>query len=428
MRLSFFISRRINFSRKGTFLDVIIRIAIAAITISVAVMVLTTALVDGFKDGISRKIFGFWGHINIAHVAAKSNFDNVPISANADFTRILDTLGRISYYTDEYALHRNKKSLTKGGIAHIQSYVLLPGIIKTKETLEGIVLKGAGKDFNWENFSSYLVEGNLPTFNGDKPSDEILISRTTARRLNISPGEKLIIHFIQEDQQLRRRFTVSGIYNSGLEEYDKKLALADIRKLTQILQWEENMVGGYEVFLDDIRDMDVFDDYIYLELLPTDHYSETIKRKFPQIFDWLELQSINERVILALMILVSIINMVTALLILILERTRMIGILSALGASRISIREVFLIQAGIIVLTGLLLGNVLGLSLCYLQDYFGFIKLDEASYYLSVAPIKIDFYKILLINVSTVAITMVCLLIPSYIISRIDPIRAIRFN
>ncbi len=391
-------------------------------------MVLTTALVDGFKEGISRKIFGFWGHINIAHVAAKSNLDNVPIPADAEFTRILDTLGRIGYYTDGKALNINRKSLTHGGIAHVQSYVLLPGIIKTEETLEGIVLKGAGKDFNWESFSEYLVDGKLPDFTGDEASEEILVSRTTARRLNIEPGDKMIIHFIQNEQQLRRRFTVSGIYNSGLEEYDKKLALADIRKLTQILQWEDNLVGGYEVFLEDIRDMDVFDDYIYLELLPTDHFSETIKRKFPQIFDWLELQSINERVILALMIIVSIINMITALLILILERTRMIGVLTALGASRNSIREVFLIQAGIIVLTGLILGNVLGLSLCYLQDHFGLIKLDEASYYLSVAPIKIDYFKILIINLSTIVITLACLLIPSYIISRIDPIKAIRFN
>jgi lipoprotein-releasing system permease protein len=429
MNLSLFIARKIAFSKgKKSFSAIIIRIAIAAIAISVSVMILTSAIIDGFKAGISEKIFGFWGHINISHVGVKSNIDNLPLPAKPDYYHILDTLGKIPYYPNESAAKRMNEKLTKGGIDYIQSYALLPGIIKTKESLEGIILKGAGDDFRWDKLGKYIVEGRVPDFNSEAASDEILISGITSNRLELKPDDQIIIHFIQGVEQLRRRFTVVGIYDTGLEEYDSKTALVDIRKITQILEWSPQEVGGFEVFLEDISDMDVFNEYIYLELLPGEAFSETIKRKFPGIFDWLEFTALNERVIFLLMCIVSIINMVTALLIFILERTNMIGVLNALGMTHFNLRKVFLYHAAYIIVFGLLIGNIIGISLGWLQSEFEFIKLDEANYYLSVAPIKFSFIKILLINVVTLIIILLSLILPSLMISRIDPVRAIKFS
>jgi lipoprotein-releasing system permease protein len=428
MNTAFFIAKRIAFSRKKSFTSVVIRIAIAAIAISVSVMILTTSLIDGFRAGITEKIFGFWGHINIQHISVQSKMDNVPIEAGADYYLAIDTLGRIPYYKNEADAERGRESLTRGGVDHIQQYALLPGIIKTKESLEGIILKGCGPDFLWTQMKEFLQEGEVIDTDAEEISDGIVISRITAERLELNVGDKIIIHFVQGTEQLRRRFTVTGIYKTGLNEYDDKLALVDIRKVTQILQWDESQVGGFEVFIDNLDDLDVISDYIFIELLPGEIYAEPINRRFSQIFDWLELNTVNERFILLLMVIVSIINMITALLILILERTNMIGVLSAIGATNWNIRKIFLYHAAYIIIVGLLLGNLLGLSLGWVQDQFGLITLDESSYYLSVAPIKFDLVKILIINVGTFIITILSLIIPTILISRVDTVKAIKFN
>lgn len=428
MKFSFFIAKKIALSRKKSFTGVVIRIAIAAIALSVSIMILTTSLIDGFRAGITEKIFGFWGHINITHVSVQSNLDNVPIPANPAYYPVIDTLGQIAYYQDDKDAEKGKESLTKGGIDHIQQYALLPGIIKTRESLEGIILKGCGPDFQWSHMGKFLQEGKIIDTRAEEASESIVISRITADRLNLKIEDKIIIHFVQGNNQLRRRFTVSGIYKTGLNEYDDKLALVDIRKVTQVLGWEKDRVGGFEVFVEDLDDLDVFADYIYIELLPADQYAEPINRRFSQIFDWLELNSINERFILLLMIVVSIINMITALLILILERTNMIGILAAMGSTNWSIRKIFLYHAAYIIFLGLLFGNLIGISLGYIQDRYGIITLDESSYYLSVAPIQFNWLKILMINLVTFLITLVSLLLPSYLISKIDPVKAIKFS
>lgn len=428
MNFSFFIANRIARSRQKSFTGVVIRIAIAAIALSVSIMILTTALIDGFRTGITDKIFGFWGHINITHVSVHSNLDNVPIPANPDYYPVIDSLGQLPYFKHEKDEEKGRETLTNAGVSHIQQYALLPGIIKTKESLEGIVLKGCGADFKWQHMERFLQEGKIIDTQGEEVPESIIISRITANRLQLGVGDKIIIHFIQGDDQLRRRFTVGGIYKTGLNEYDDKLALVDIRKITQVLGWEKDQVGGFEVFLEDLDDLDVFSDYIYFELLPADQYAEPINRRFSQIFDWLELNTINERFILLLMVLVSIINMITALLILILERTNMIGILSAVGATHWSIRKIFLYHAAYIIFAGLIIGNLVGFGLGIIQDHFGVITLDENSYYLSVAPIKFDAFKILLINLGTFIITLLSLILPTYLISKIDPVKAIRFK
>ncbi len=244
----------------------------------------------------------------------------------------------------------------------------------------------------------------------------------------MSVGDKFDIHFVERGQQIKRRFTVSGIYKTGLDEYDRKFALVDIRQIQSLLNWTPEQVSGFEVFVDNLDDLSAISEYIYYEQLPTNLYAETIREKIPEIFEWLDLQNINEAVILSLMIIVAIINMITALLILILERTNMIGILKALGTSNWRIRSVFLYYAAYIVLTGLLFGNLLGLGFCWLQDTFEFIRLDEANYYLSVAPIAINWWWVLALNAGTLGITLVFLILPSYLVSRVDPVKAIRFS
>lgn len=434
MNVPFFIARKVAAAGQRSFSRLIIRIAIVAVALSVAVMIVATSLIAGFKKEISDKIFGFWGHIHITEANINRTFlDVYPIDRDQDFYPGLDTLGPIEYYEpfrllgyefpDMMRAHR-----TRGGVRHTQVFALTPGIIETKKAIEGIVLKGISTDFDWEFLNRYLQEGNKLDLTDTLPSDGILISRQTADRLNVGVGDRFIVYFVRNNSQLRRAFTIQGIYKTGLEEYDRKFALVDIRKIQQLLGWEENQVAGFEVFIDDLSDLQVLAEYIYVEELPRNLYAETIREKLPSIFEWLELQDINEKVIMALMLIVSIINMVTALLILILERTNMIGILKAIGQANWGIRQIFLYYSMFILAVGLFWGNLIGLGLCYIQKYFEVITLSEADYYLSVAPVHIDLWTILGLNLLTMAVTLVFLLLPSYLVSRIRPVQAIRFK
>jgi lipoprotein-releasing system permease protein len=317
---------------------------------------------------------------------------------------------------------------TKSWISHIQVFAVKPGIIKAKSQIEGILLKGVGSDFNWQFMRQYLQEGDTLNLADTAVSSQILISRQTADRLRVGVGDDFVVHFVQGGNQLKRRFAVAGIYKTGLEEYDKVFALVDIRQIQRLLGWQADEVGGFEVFIDDIDDLNLINNYLYYNKLPNDLFSETVRTKFPEIFEWLDLQDINEVVILSLMVIVALINMITALMILILERTNMIGTLKALGTSNWSIRRIFLIYAGYIVVVGLFWGNLIGIGLCVLQEQFELIQLSEENYYLSVAPVELQFWSILLINVGTLVVTLLFLIVPSYLVTRISPIKAIRFN
>lgn len=396
-------------------------------------MIIATALIAGFKNEISEKIFGFWGHIHITDTSLSSSFlEAAPIDREQDFYPFLDTIRQVKYTAPQVFMGKETdrfvEKRTKAGIRHIQVFALKPGIIQTKKAIEGIILKGVDRDFNWSFLEQYLEEGEALNLPDTSASDEILVSRQTADRLELAIGDRFIVHFVERNEQLRRAFTVKGIYKTGLEEYDSKFALVDIRKIQQLLGWSENQVGGFEVFIEDIDDLTFYTDYIYLERLPNDLYAESIREKFPNIFEWLELQDINEIVILALMMMVGIINMITALMILILERTNMIGTLKSLGGTNWSIRKIFLYYAGYIILVGLFWGNLIGLGLCWLQDKFEFIKLSEADYYLAYAPVDVNFFLVLVLNVLTLLITLAFLIVPSYLVTRINPVKAIRFK
>lgn len=422
----FFLARRIAFAGGQNFSRLIIRIAVVAVALSVAVMIAASALIAGFKTEISRKIFEFWGHIHISDTAYSLSFEPKPIALEQDFYPSLDTVRTIPQVALEEMAVGNKKP--RGGIRHIQAFAHKPGIIRTKTALEGILLKGVGKDFDWANLAPYLLEGRAISMSDTAPSRDIIISRQTADRLQVGVGDKFVVHFVKERDQLRRLFQVCGIYKTGLEEYDRKFALCDIRQVQNLLGWESNQVAGFEIWLDDLRDLDLYNQYIYDEVLPPELLAVSIRDKFPSIFEWLELQDYNEVVILSLMLAVAIINMITALLVLVLERTNMIGILKALGAANGRIRQIFLYHAAVITLLGMFWGNLIGLGFCFLQDKFRFIQLNEADYYLSYAPVKINWLAVTGINLGTLAITLIFLLLPSLVVSSISPVRAIRFK
>ena len=421
MNVSFFISQRVAASGQKSFARLIIRIAITAVALSIAVMIITVSLIKGFKTEISDKMFNFWGHIHITSTQQTTSFEPAPISANPPFLQRLKELKGFEYTDD-----KGKKLMSNASVKHVQTYANKAGIIKTKDNFEGIILKGLGSDYDWRFLEQNLVAGRK--LNSCDTCKDILISKSTADRLNLNVGNKFVIHFVQNNHQEQRLFQICGIYKTGIEEYDKKFALVDLNLVQNLLGWTHDQVAGFEVFIDNINDLNPVNEYIYNEMITNDLYVQTVKEEQPAIFEWLDLQDVNEKVIVALMIIVSIINMVTALLILILERTNMIGTLKSLGATDWSIQKIFLYYGSIIVCTGLLIGNIIGIGFSWLEQKFQFIKLSEADYYLSYAPIKFDFGAILSLNVGTLIITTLFLLLPTILVLSITPVKALRFK
>jgi lipoprotein-releasing system permease protein len=433
MNIEHFIAKRIATTDSGSFTKVIIRIAIAAIAVSLTVMILTTAIISGFKKEITEKIFGFWGHIHITDSNINRNFELRPINQFEKCYDQIRDIRQLEYRSEAGIAGYNisdkwMDKVTFGGVKGVHPYIILPGLMSTRESFHGVLLKGVEPQFDWSKMEKFIVDGTKINFLKDSASADILISKNIADKLLTKTGDKVVLSFIRDNQQIKKRFQVCGIYNTGLEEYDKRFCMVDLAKLQQILQWPATDIQGMEVVLDDVRDLDVISDYIYYEVLPQQYYAETIRSKFPSIFEWLSLQDINEKIILQLMVLVAIINMITVLLILILERTQMIGILKSLGMSNWSVRKIFIYNAGYIILFGLLIGNMLGLGIAFLQKQFQFIKLDEANYYLSTAPIEINWWTIAVLNIGTFFITLLFLLLPTILVTRITPIKALRFE
>lgn len=433
MNIEHFIAKRMAFSEQKSFTKVIIRIAIVAIAISLSVMILTTAIISGFKKEITDKIFGFWGHIHITDSNVNRQFDAVPIRSDVAFYNDIRNIKNIEYQEEAKILgltldEKVQDKTTVGGVKSMHPYIQLPGLLSTRENFHGVLLKGVDQSYGQDDFSGFIKDGRMIQYTADSSSSEMLISKNIADKLQINVKDKVVLSFIRDQRQIKKRFEVCGIYNSGLEEYDKRFCIVDISKLREILQWQPNEILGMEVVLDDVQDLEIISEYIYYEILPQEYYCESIKSKFPSIFEWLKLQDINETIILQLMILVAIINMITVLLILILERTQMIGILKSLGMNNWRIRKIFIWNAAYIIISGLIMGNILGVGIAALQKKFSFIKLDEANYYLDTAPIHIDFITILLINVATILVTLVFLILPTMLVTRITPVKALRFE
>jgi lipoprotein-releasing system permease protein len=402
----FFIARRLIKRNTGNFSDPIIRIAIIAVALGLIVMILAIAIIIGFKHEISSKVIGFGGHIQVSNFDNNYSYEVIPIEQDP-------------------ALLRQLKDIP--GVKHVQSFGNKPGIIKTENDIQGVVLKGIGRDFDWDFFKEKMINGSILQLSDTAISNDILISKKLASLLKLETGNDVRMYFIIDDLIRARRFTIKGIYETGLEDFDKMFVLCDIGQIQKLNSWESNQVAGFEILVNDLKNLDQVANEVYT-FIPYDTNARTIKEIYPQIFDWLKLQDMNVIIILTLMILVAIITMISALLILILERTNTIGLLKALGYKTWNIRKIFLIIASNIALKGIFWGNLIGLSLVFIQKYSGIIKLSQESYYVSVVPIQINFFHLLVLNLATLLITIMALVIPSVIISAISPVKAIRYE
>lgn len=411
MNLEFFIAKRLISAKqyKSSISAPIIKIAIVAISIGVIMMLVAFATGIGLQQKIREKMSAFTGHITV------SSYDNnnskvslMPVSTKQDF------------YPEFTSVE---------GIEHIQATAYIGGVVRTETDFEGIIVKGIGTDYDWKYFEEFLVEGELPDLSG-RLNDQILMSSYTANRLGLEVGDKAVTYFLRDDSSktpLIRAFVIKGIYNSGFQEFDELYMLADIRHVQRLNGWKDDEVGNFEIFLSDFSQLDAKGQEIYEN---TDSFldTRTIKQQYYSIFEWLSLFDFNIALIIGIMILVAGINMITALLVLILERTQMIGIMKALGSSDWSIRKIFLYNAGYLIVLGLFWGNLIGLGLLFAQKYLKLIPLNPETYYVTEAPVFIGWEYILGVNLGTLLLCMLMLLIPSYIITRISPVRAMKFD
>lgn len=409
MNISTFIARRIAFNRQKSFSRFVIRLSVGATIISVTVMIVTLAFTSGFQETISRKIFSFWGHLRIQSFesARVAIAEETPIRKN-------DSVQRLPSINP--------------AIKNVQAFATKNAILKTSETIEGVLFKGVEKQYGFNNLSSFLVEGRWVQFTDSGYSDEINLSSYTASQLKLKVNDKVLIYFIQPGAPPRpRKLTVAGIFKTGIEDYDKLIAIGDLKLIQRLNNWEPDQIGGYEIFLHDYRQMDNVSEAI-IPYLPLGLQSSTTKEIYPYIFDWLALQNKTIFIVLAIMIAIAVLNLITCLLILVLERTRMIGVLKAVGARNITVQKIFLYQGMVITFAGLLFGNLIGLALCWLQDHYGFITLPEDAYYISKAAVNVVWWQIVLVNLGTFFICFLVLLIPTIIVKKVQPVKAIRFS
>jgi lipoprotein-releasing system permease protein len=414
MNLPYFIAQKLIKGRRSetSFSRPINVIAVAGIALGLGVMILAVAILTGFKKQIREKVVGFGAHIQIVNFDSNLSFETVPISDTMDFV---------------------PKIRKMPGVKHIQVFATKAGIIKTDNEIQGVVLKGIGSDYDWSYFSQNLVDGTTFTVSDTGRTDKVLISKQIADMLKLKTGDSFAMLFVQDPPRMRK-FVISGIYETSLEEFDKMYVFCDIGQIKRLNGWSDDQVSGFEVFINDFDKMDQMQaairDVIGYRLAEdeTKFMVTDIKSKYPQIFDWLNFQDVNVIIIILLMLVVAGFNMISGLLILILEKTNMIGILKALGSNDATIRRVFIYQAAYLIGKGLLWGNLIGLGIAFLQLKTGIFTLDPSSYYIKTIPINLELAHILLLNIGTMAIIIVMLLVPSKLISRIAPVKAIKYD
>jgi len=405
-----FVAKRIISGKeyKSSISSPIIKIAIAAISLGVIIMMIAVATGTGLQEKIRSKISGFKGHIQITNYDANnSDGSEIPISKNQDF---YPTFSKIN------------------GIKNVQVFANKVGLIRTKTDFEGIVFKGVSTDYDWTFFQEYLIAGKLPDFNKKRTRD-VLLSETIMSRLQLELNDTINVTFFKSQANKlpsNRKLVITGVYNSGFLEFDKNMMIGDLRQIQRLNKWNENQIGGFEIIINNFDELKEKSFEIYKEIDSTLD-ATSIVSNYPAIFQWIELFDNNIWFIIIIMILVAGINMITALLVLILERIPMVGILKAMGSSNWSIRKIFLYNASYLIFVGLFWGNLIGLLLLFLQKYGGFITLDPATYYVSEVPISIDFLTIIFVNIGTLVLCFLMLIIPSVIITKIQPSKSIRF-
>ncbi len=405
MNVEYFIATKLFTAKEknNSYTRPILRIGIFAVSLSVSMMLIALMVLSGFKDEISSKVIGFGSHITITKFSNNQSYESEPISASQDFLPLIDN-----------------------EIKNIHVFGTKAAIIKTADEIQGVVLKGVSSDYDFTFFHENLVAGEVLSLNDSIISNDILISEEVANLLQLELNDNLVMYFIQEPPRVRK-FIIKGIYNTAMIDFDKLYVVADIKHIQALNSWSENEVGGFEIEINNFDDVEQITESIY-DKTSYDLDVQSIKDNHPQIFDWLNLQDINVRVILVLMFIVATINMISTLLILILDRISLIGVLKSLGAANWRVRRVFLYSATNLLVKGLLLGNLLAFSFAFLQSNFSLISLDPDTYYMSTVPINIEISEIMLVNLGTIILCYFVLIIPSMIITKITPVKAIRFE
>lgn len=414
MNLELFIARKIHFSKQGErqATPPAIRIAMIGIALGLAVMILSVAIVIGFKKEVRNKVIGFGSHIQITNFDNNSSYQTMPIAVSDSFLVALKE---------------------RSGIRHVETFATKPGILKTETDFQGIVLKGVDRQYDWSFFQKNLKEGEVFQLDSAKRSSDVIISRYLSDLVGLKVGDFFLTYFVEEDVRARK-FHITGIYETGFADYDKLFVIADIRQVKRLNGWSDDQVSGVELLVDDYGQVDSLAENLYFELMDKQdregntYYVRSIKELSPMIFSWLEVLDINVVVILVLMLAVAGFTMISGLLIIILERTNMIGILKALGENNRSIRKIFLYVSFFLIGKGMLWGNVIGISLCLLQSYTHLIKLDSSIYYLDAVPVDLNVVSLALLNIGTLLVSMLMMLGPSYLITRISPAKSIRFE
>ena len=414
MNLPFFIAKRI-YSDQGDKRKVsrpAIRIATLGVGIGLAVMIITVSVVLGFQHTIRDKVVGFGSHIQVQNLLTFNSTDRYPVCIDDSMMTVLKT---------------------QKGVSHVERYIIAQGILKTDDDFLGVLFKGVGQEYNMTFLKQHLLEGEMPQFSDSVGSNKVVLSKMMADKLKLNVGDKVYAYFIDESVRTRR-FTVSGIYQTNMTRFDESLCLTDLYTAGKINGWDKDMVTGAELLVKDFDQLEQTYDEVILNINRTSDKrcntfsSQTIYEAYPQVFTWLELLDINVWIILALMVCVAGFTMISGLLIIILERTQMIGVLKALGARNKTIRHTFLWFAAFIIGQGLLIGNIIGLGIIILQKTTGFITLDPQTYYVSEAPMEINIPLILLLNIATLLISIFVLIAPSYLISHIHPAKSMRYE
>lgn len=414
MNLELFIARKIHFSKEGNrqVTPPAVRIAIVGVALGLAVMILSVAIVIGFKKEVRNKVIGFGSHIQITNFDNNSSYETTPIAVSDSLLQALQEFP---------------------GIKHIEGYATKMGILKTDSDFQGVVLKGIDTDYDWSFFQNNLKEGELLTIDPKKTSTDVIISRYLSDLLGLKLGDSILTYFVQEDVRARK-FNIAGIYETGFMDYDKLFVLADIKQIRRLNGWEKDEVSGLELLVDDYDKLDQIAEDLYFNLVEKQdrhgntYFTRSIKEMNPMIFNWLDVLDVNVVVILILIFAVAGFTMISGLLIIILERTNMIGILKALGENNVSIRKIFLYISFFLIGKGMLWGNVVGIAICLIQSHFRIIKLDPSIYYLDAVPIDLSIVSLILLNIGTLCASMLMMLGPSYLITKIDPAKSIRFE
>ncbi|HWZ14705.1 MAG TPA: FtsX-like permease family protein [Mucilaginibacter sp.] len=406
LNFAYFVANRITFKSKRTFSKLIVRIAIIGIMLGLGVMILSVAIVKGFKQEIREKVRGFSGDMQIVKFDLNNSFENSAIQAAPGFV---------------------KKVLANPLVTKVMPYATKPGIIKANNEIEGVELKGVDKSYDWSFIKKNLVKGNVIDFTDTVESKkQLLISQLTANRLKLHIGDKIVMYFVQEPLRARS-FTIRGIYSTGIDDVDKTYVIGNMSLISRLNNWNADEIGGYEVKVADFDRLNESSKAVD-DLLPGKLKSYTVVDNFPTIFTWLALLDGNTGVVLVLMIIVAVINMISALLIMILERTSMIGMLKAMGSTNWLLQKVFLYNAFYLISFGLFLGNIFGIGLGMIQYQTRFLKLDQASYYMNFVPIQFNWVDIVLLNIGTLFICLLVMTGPSMLVTRITPLKAIRFK